>query len=100
MVMRADGFQIITQQGGKFIGRWRLFLLFAIFCMTMNNSLIINFVTQKVGLCEVHLSAVLCERKQGEKRYCLDYRTSDNQRFCGSIQLQTEHSQRPMGCER
>ena len=33
--------------GGWFIGRWSLFLLSAIFCITMCNSLITNFVTKK-----------------------------------------------------
>ena len=32
---------------GWVIGRWSLFLLSAIFCITMYNSLITNFVTKK-----------------------------------------------------
>ena len=47
MVMRADGFQIITRLRGKFMGRWSLFLLSATFCITKYNSLITNFVTKK-----------------------------------------------------
>ena len=46
-VMRANGFQIITRQWDKLVGRWSLFLLSATFCITMRNSLITNFVTKK-----------------------------------------------------
>ena len=45
--MKTNGFQIITQQRGKYIGRWSLFLLSTIFCITMYNLLITNFVTKK-----------------------------------------------------
>lgn len=36
-------------------------------------------------------SAVLRERQQGERRYCPHHGTSDNQRYCGAVQLQADH---------
>ena len=45
-------------------------------------------------------SAVLRERQQGEKRYCPNHGTGDNQRDGGAVQLQTEHPQDALGCER
>ena len=64
---------------GWVIGRWSLFLLSAIFCITMYNSLITNFVTKKRLDCAKYIQgAVLRERKQREKRYCSHYGTSDN----------------------
>jgi len=45
-------------------------------------------------------SAVLRERQQGERRYCPHHGTSDNQRYCGAVQLQADHPENPLGCER
>ena len=44
--------------------------------------------------------SVLRERQQGEKRYCPHHGTSDNQRFGGTVQLQADHPESPLGCER
>ena len=40
------------------------------------------------------------QRQQGEKRYCPHHGTSDNQRYCGAVQLQADHPENPLGCER
>ena len=60
--------------------------------LTRSKSLILNFAIKKNEYGKKHIqSAVLCERQQGEERYCPHHGTGDNQRDCGAVQLQAEH---------
>ena len=69
--------------------------------LTRSNSLIYNFANKKNEYGKKYIqSAVLCERQQGERRYCPHHGTGHNQRDCGAVQLQTEHSENALGCER
>lgn len=43
---------------------------------------------------------VLRERKQGEERKCPHHGASDNQRDYCTVQLQTDHPEDALGCER
>ncbi len=70
-------------------------------CVSRSNSLIFNFANKKNEYGKKYIqSAVLRERQQGERRYCPQHGTSDNQRYCGAVQLQADHPENPLGCER
>ena len=69
--------------------------------LTRSKSLILNFAIKKNEYGKKHIqSAVLCERQQGEERYCPHHGTGDNQRDCGAVQLQAEHPEDTLGRER
>ena len=56
---------------------------------------------KKVGAnCGYWEKSNLCERQQGEERYCPYHGAGDNQRNCGAVQLQTEHPEDALGRER
>ena len=60
-------------------------------CVSRSNSLIFNFANKNEYDKKYIQSAVLRERQQGERRYCPHHGTSDNQRYCGAVQLQADH---------
>ena len=65
----------------------------ALICLSRSNSLSNNFANKKNEYGKKYIqSAVLRERQQGEKRHCPHHGTSDNQRDCGAVQLQTKCS--------
>ncbi len=60
-----------------------------------------NFANKKNEYDKKYIQgAVLCERQQREKRHCPHHGTGYNQRDCGTVQLQAEHSQDTLGRER
>ena len=98
---KKNGLQIITRKRVRFNIREMLLHRLSPICVSMSNSLIFNFANKKNEYGKKYIqSAVLRERQQGERRYCPHHGTSDNQRYCGAVQLQADHPENPLGCER
>ena len=98
---KKNGLQIITRERVRF-NIWEMLLhRLSPICVSRSNSLIFNFANKKNEYGKKYIqSAVLRGRQQGERRYCPYHGTSDNQRYCGIVQLQADHSEAPLGCER
>ena len=89
---KKNGLQIITRERVRF-NIWEMLLhRLSPICISRSNSLIFNFANKKNEYGKKYIqSAVLRERQQGERRYCPHHGTSDNQRYCGAVQLQADH---------
>ena len=72
--MQENGLQIITQEDVRFNTCRTLFHRLSLFCIARFNSLIFNFANKNEYGKKYIQSAVLCERQQGEKRYCPHHR--------------------------